>query len=311
METKCSFVRQISVIADGTRGEQRPVWWIGAAPVCRQPHCGCNGRGSPRSNRSVPLQGAWRSIFPPFDRPQAAMPSSTVCASRSTSSMLPLPIRPRRRSCCRYTSGSCPQPRLRPTTMPPTSAGSKSIVLLSQSYSPEKPVILHELMHAYHDQKVPERIPATPTSRKLYHQAQTSGQFPAGVYMLSNPVEYFAMMASVYLHGTAARDPNTRQEIKDKQPDCYQWLLKEFGPRVIDGGSRNRVVHAKDAQRVIRSAPTVRARELVTQREYARLSLFPTSTSGGGRATGRNRMSHGFREGGLAWQEGRRLSRCP
>jgi len=39
------------------------------------------------------------------------------------------------------------------------------------------------------------------------------------------------MMASVYLNGTAKRDSNTRQEIQEKQPDCYRWLLKEFGPR--------------------------------------------------------------------------------
>jgi hypothetical protein len=49
--------------------------------------------------------------------------------------------------------------------------------------------------------------------------------------MLSNVVEYFAMMASVYLHGSAARDPFIRQAIQEKQPDCYQWLVREFGPR--------------------------------------------------------------------------------
>jgi len=38
-------------------------------------------------------------------------------------------------------------------------------------------------------------------------------------------------MASVYLHGSAGRDPFTRQAIKEKQPDCYPWLEKEFGPK--------------------------------------------------------------------------------
>jgi hypothetical protein len=49
--------------------------------------------------------------------------------------------------------------------------------------------------------------------------------------MLSSVGEYFAIMASVYLHGTAARDPFTRDAIKQKQPDCHNWLVKEFGPK--------------------------------------------------------------------------------
>jgi hypothetical protein len=35
------------------------------------------------------------------------------------------------------------------------SGSTKNVLLTSASYSPEKPVILHELMHAYHDQKLP------------------------------------------------------------------------------------------------------------------------------------------------------------
>jgi hypothetical protein len=103
-------------------------------------------------------------------------------------------------------------------------------MLTTPSYSPEKPVILHELMHAYHDQKLSGGFGNTEI-QQFYQQAKNSGQFPANSYMLSSVGEYFAMMSSVYLHGSAARDPNTRQEIKDKQPDFYQWLVKEFGPR--------------------------------------------------------------------------------
>jgi hypothetical protein len=109
-------------------------------------------------------------------------------------------------------------------------AGSRRVVLQSLSYSPEKPVILHELMHAYHDQKLPNGFGNADILR-LYQQAKSGGQFQDTSYMLSNPAEYFAMMSSVYLHGSAARDPSTRDNIKEKQPDCYQWLLKEFGPR--------------------------------------------------------------------------------
>lgn len=108
--------------------------------------------------------------------------------------------------------------------------GNGRVVLTTLMFSPEKPVILHELMHAYHDRKVPNGF-GNAEIPKLLEQARTGGQFPAGSYMLINPAEYFAMMSSVYLHGTAARDPFTREAIKQKQPDCYQWMVKEFGPR--------------------------------------------------------------------------------
>jgi hypothetical protein len=109
-------------------------------------------------------------------------------------------------------------------------AGTKSIMLTTPSYSPEKPVVLHELMHAYHDQKLPNGF-GNADIQRFYQEAKSSGKFPAGSYMLSNVGEYFAMMSSVYLHGTAARDPNTRQEIQEKQPDIYEWFQKEFGAR--------------------------------------------------------------------------------
>lgn len=108
------------------------------------------------------------------------------------------------------------------------SGSTKNVVLTTPSYSPEKPVILHELMHAYHDQKLSGGF-GNAEIQKLFDQARSNGQFPAGSYMLSSVGEYFAMMASVYLHGTAARDPFTRDAIKQKQPDCYNWLVKEFG----------------------------------------------------------------------------------
>ncbi len=104
------------------------------------------------------------------------------------------------------------------------------VVLTTLMFSPEKPVILHELMHAYHDQKVPGGF-ANPEILKLYEQAKSSGNFPADSYMLSRVGEYFAMMSSVYLHGSAARDPFTRDAVKQKQLDFCTWMLKEFGPR--------------------------------------------------------------------------------
>jgi hypothetical protein len=49
--------------------------------------------------------------------------------------------------------------------------------------------------------------------------------------MLSSNPEYFAMRASVFLHGSAMREPFGRDSIRAKQPAMYDWLVKEFGQR--------------------------------------------------------------------------------
>ena len=93
-----------------------------------------------------------------------------------------------------------------------------------------RPVILHELMHAYHERRLPGGF-ENPSIQSMYDQAQAGGKFPVGSYMLTNRGEYFAMMSSVFLHGSAARDPFARDSIRVKQPDMYAWLVREFGPR--------------------------------------------------------------------------------
>jgi hypothetical protein len=109
------------------------------------------------------------------------------------------------------------------------SDSTKSVALQSQVYERDKPILLQELLRAYHDQKVPEGF-RNPDILKFHQQARDSQQFPAGSPTLSNVHEYFATVASAYLHG-ASRDGLTRETLKTKQPDCYAWLEKEFGPR--------------------------------------------------------------------------------
>jgi hypothetical protein len=97
-------------------------------------------------------------------------------------------------------------------------------------YDRARPVVLHELCHAYHDAKIADGF-NNPTILNFYDQAKQGGKFPADSYMLSNNAEYFAMMASVFLHGSAVREPFGRDSIRVKQPAMYDWLLKEFGQR--------------------------------------------------------------------------------
>ena len=111
--------------------------------------------------------------------------------------------------------------------------GGGRVVIPEHSTAPldrAHPVLLHELCHAYHQQRLPGGV-ENADILSLYQQAMHSGRFPMDSYMLSRPGEYFAMMASVYLAGSAAREPYARDSIKLKQPEMYAWLRNEFGPR--------------------------------------------------------------------------------
>jgi hypothetical protein len=100
--------------------------------------------------------------------------------------------------------------------------------LSAQIDPPENPVFLHELLHAYHDQKLPDGFRNAKVI-DYYEQAKRSGLFPADSYMLKNKAEFFAMGASVMLWGRAARPPSTRANVKAKMPDFYDWVVQEFG----------------------------------------------------------------------------------
>jgi len=95
-------------------------------------------------------------------------------------------------------------------------------------YAGSNPIFLHELCHAIEDKTLPGGF-QNPDILTLFAAAKSSGRFPADAYMLSRPGEYFAVMASVYLHGTVDQEPYARDSIRVKQPAMYDWLVKEFG----------------------------------------------------------------------------------
>jgi hypothetical protein len=104
------------------------------------------------------------------------------------------------------------------------------VVITSAEYDPTRPNLLHELMHAYHDQRLPQGF-ANVDVLQCYQQALSGGRYPRDSYMLSNPEEYFAMVASVFLDGWSPRDPYVRDSILVKQPECYRFLGTVFGAR--------------------------------------------------------------------------------
>jgi hypothetical protein len=90
---------------------------------------------------------------------------------------------------------------------------------------PHKPIVLHELLHAYNDRVLPDGF-RNPDIRKFFRRGKKL--WPAGAYMMTNDREFFAVTASVYLFGDIVRPPYSRAQLRAKQPHYYEWLAKLF-----------------------------------------------------------------------------------
>ncbi|MDH4746015.1 hypothetical protein OMP43_18470 [Sphingomonas sp. CBMAI 2297] len=109
-----------------------------------------------------------------------------------------------------------------------TRAGPRGVFFARETQPAENPVLLHELIHRWQLLRMPGGQ-QNPDVLRFYREAQASGRWQAQAYMLTNPFEFFAMMASVVLHGTAARPPFRRENVKAKAPEPYAFIVKEFG----------------------------------------------------------------------------------
>jgi hypothetical protein len=103
---------------------------------------------------------------------------------------------------------------VRPYTLGPSSGDAK------------RPVILHELLHAYHKLVMPDGY-TNSGIRRLYDLAKAGQFYPADEYLMTNEKEFFAVTGSVFLYGSDGA--LTRQKIKEKQPDYYRYLVLLFG----------------------------------------------------------------------------------
>lgn len=102
------------------------------------------------------------------------------------------------------------------------------LFLAAADMPPDNPVLLHELIHLYHKEKIPGGK-QNPEILRYYERARKSGDFEAEVYMLKNVGEYFAMTGSVVLYGRASRPPSTRENVRKLQPQAYAFIVREFG----------------------------------------------------------------------------------
>jgi hypothetical protein len=93
---------------------------------------------------------------------------------------------------------------------------------------PQQPIVLHELLHAYHAFVLPQGA-RNPDILAFYNEARRGGLYPAGSYVLRNPMEFFAVTGSLYLSGHVDRPPGNRETLRAAQPRYYAWLADLFG----------------------------------------------------------------------------------
>jgi hypothetical protein len=105
----------------------------------------------------------------------------------------------------------------------------KKVVLQVRLYPPERVVLLHELLHAYHAKALPEGV-KNPTVIQAYRGALEGYPFKRTEDFFENEKEFFAVTASIYLHGEIPRPPYNPLTIQQIQPAYYQFLAKTFPP---------------------------------------------------------------------------------
>jgi hypothetical protein len=133
-------------------------------------------------------------------------------------------------------SAACYNAKARPPRLQLVGDTDGGVVMVrTRALSPEKAILLHEMLHAYHAQILPE---GTKNQSILFYYAKAKGLYPEEAYLMTNEREFFAVTASVFLSGKADGGV-TRSDIKQKQPDYYNYLawLFELDPDHTQSGT--------------------------------------------------------------------------
>ena len=103
----------------------------------------------------------------------------------------------------------------------------RRIVLRVKRLDAKRPSLLHALLLAYQDQRLPGGF-ANPDVARARQQIIARHVWPKTAIMLDDDGEFFAVTASAYLYGEITREPYTRADLRKTQPDYYQWLANLF-----------------------------------------------------------------------------------
>ena len=93
----------------------------------------------------------------------------------------------------------------------------------------DDPILLHEFLHAYHKRLMPNGYDNLGI-KGYFALAKSKDVFDKKSYTLANDKEFFAVTASIFLHGKESiHEPKTREALKEKLPDYYKYLVGVFG----------------------------------------------------------------------------------
>ena len=107
---------------------------------------------------------------------------------------------------------------------------SKSVSLTSRFLMhPGKPALLHEFLHAYHDQVLPGGF-KNKQILAYFERAKELKVYDASSHMMANQKEYFASAGTAYLFGVTELEPFNRAKVQQKQPYFYKYMQSLFGP---------------------------------------------------------------------------------
>jgi hypothetical protein len=93
----------------------------------------------------------------------------------------------------------------------------------------QDPVMLHELLHAYHAKLMPQGYDNRGINN-FYGEARNKNLFGKDAYVLKNNREFFAVTASIFLSGKdTVHEPYNRAKLKELMPNYYTYLVGVFG----------------------------------------------------------------------------------
>lgn len=92
----------------------------------------------------------------------------------------------------------------------------------------KRPVLIHELMHAYHDRLLAGGVRNRDVLR-WHDEAKRGALYAEKSHMMSTVGEFFACSTTTYLAGATAQEPFKRATLKERQPDWFAYLEKLFG----------------------------------------------------------------------------------
>ncbi len=92
----------------------------------------------------------------------------------------------------------------------------------------KRPVLLHELMHAYHDRYLADGV----RNRDVlawYDAAKKAALYAEKSHMMTSVGEFFACSTTTYLAGATAQEPFKRATLSERQPEWFAYLQTLFG----------------------------------------------------------------------------------